>query len=95
VELPVVPDDDFLDSRQACDRLGATPSRLNKLIQSGSVQIVSDHTGKRGYSQANIETFLASGVDLGTPGPPSSKGLLRRVSRKIRDATVDGFLDNL
>jgi len=95
VDFPVVPDEDFLDGRQACDLLGIAPLRLNKLIQSGSVRIVTNQTGKRGYSRTNIESLLSSGVEPGPAGPPSSKGLLRRVTRKIMGATADGFLDNL
>ncbi len=95
MKFPVVPDEDFLTGRQVCDQLGITPLRLNKLMQSGSVHLVANGEGKHGYSQANIEGLLASGVDLGPAGPRGVKGLFRRAGRKMAEFGLEGFLDNL
>lgn len=95
MNFPVVPDQDFRTTRQVCDQLGITPLRLNKLVQTGSVQLVSNADGRHGYSQAAIQALLASGVDLGPPGPRGAKGMLRRARRKIAEFGVDGFFDSL
>lgn len=95
MNFPVVPDQDFLTTRQACEQLGVTPMRLNKLVQSGSVRLVCNAEGKHGYSQDGMQALLASGMDLGPSGPLGTKGMFRRARRKIAELGLDGFFDSL